>query len=298
MLAVPIHPADINTIQGSYGIKPSLPHVPGYDGVAEVLEVGSEVQGLQSGDWVIPRILSSGTCRTHMRASPENLIKIPSDMDKVSAATFALNPGTAYRMLHDFKSLREGDVVIQNGANSAVGQAVIQIAAAMGLQTINIVRDRPEINELKQYLSSLGATLVLTEEEVRSSTAIKEMTQPILALNCVSGRSGTEILRRLAFGGVMVTYGGMSRQPVTVPIGSLIFNEVSVRGFWMSRWNTKHSDKPERQHMLDELHKLVIQKKLKPPSHSLVPFEQFKKVFENTLSAEGKVGKKQILVFD
>ena len=42
-------------------------------------------------------------------------------------ATIAVNPGTAYRMLKDFVALKSGDVVIQNGANSAVGQAVIQV---------------------------------------------------------------------------------------------------------------------------------------------------------------------------
>lgn len=45
-------------------------------------------------------------------------------------------------MLKDFIDLQPGDWVIQNGANSAVGQAVIQIAAARGLKTINLIRDR------------------------------------------------------------------------------------------------------------------------------------------------------------
>lgn len=35
-----------------------------------------------------------------------------------------------------------GDSVIQNAANSGVGQAVIQIARASGIKTINVVRDR------------------------------------------------------------------------------------------------------------------------------------------------------------
>lgn len=35
-----------------------------------------------------------------------------------------------------------GDTVIQNAANSGVGQAVIQLAAAKGVHTINVVRDR------------------------------------------------------------------------------------------------------------------------------------------------------------
>ncbi len=33
----------------------------------------------------------------------------------------------------------------------------------------------------------------------------------------------------------MVTYGGMSMQPVSVPTSLLIFKDLRVRGFWMSR---------------------------------------------------------------
>ena len=50
MLASPIHPADINLIQGTYPYKPSsFPVVGGYDGVAQVLEVGPAVSGIKKG---------------------------------------------------------------------------------------------------------------------------------------------------------------------------------------------------------------------------------------------------------
>ncbi|KAF2366656.1 NAD(P)-binding domain [Trinorchestia longiramus] len=38
------------------------------------------------------------------------------------------------------------------------------------------------------------------------------MEKPALALNCVSGKSATELLRHIQDGGVLVTYGGMARQ--------------------------------------------------------------------------------------
>ncbi len=37
-------------------------------------------------------------------------------------------------------------------------------------------------------------------------------------------------------GGCMVTYGGMSRRPVTVPTAPFIFRDLTLRGFWMTRW--------------------------------------------------------------
>lgn len=87
-----------------------------------------------------------------------------------------------------------GDSVIQNAANSGVGQAVIQIAAARGIKTINVIRDRwkhqhylkpsmfefmtaiwwpcflswrPEFTQLSDRLKAIGATHVIREEELR-----------------------------------------------------------------------------------------------------------------------------------
>lgn len=60
-----------------------------------------------------------------------------------------MNPCTAYRMLKDFVCLKPGDTVIQNGGNSAVGQLVIQLCKEWNYKSVNVVRDRPNIQELK-----------------------------------------------------------------------------------------------------------------------------------------------------
>lgn len=43
---------------------------------------------------------------------------------------------------------------------------MIQIAKARGLNTLNFVRDRPDIDVLKNKLQGLGATHVLTYDEL------------------------------------------------------------------------------------------------------------------------------------
>ena len=77
-------------------------------------------------------------------------------------------------------------------------------------------------------MTSLGADEVLTEEEVRNTQLFKnkKLRPPKLALNCIGGQNATEIVRHLAHGGIMVTYGGMSREPLTVPISGLIFKVI------------------------------------------------------------------------
>jgi trans-2-enoyl-CoA reductase len=62
-------------------------------------------------------------------------------------------------------------------------------------------------------------------------------------------------------GGRLVTYGGMSRQPVTIPTSALIFKDVKLEGFLLTRWLETHS-RDERLRMIQELISLVQQNKL------------------------------------
>lgn len=97
------------------------------------------------------------------------MFKVRKDIDVYTLSSILSNPCTAYRMLNDFVSLNKDDVIIQNGANSACGQNVIQLAKIFGYKSVNIIRSRPEpeLEKLKNYLISIGATYVLTEEELR-----------------------------------------------------------------------------------------------------------------------------------
>ncbi|TSK34908.1 Enoyl-[acyl-carrier-protein] reductase, mitochondrial [Bagarius yarrelli] len=289
MLAAPINPSDINMIQGkgnasarTYAILPDLPAVGGNEGVGQVLEVGSQVQTVKVGDWVIPRDAGVGTWRTAAVFSEDDLVTVPSDISILSAATIGVNPCTAFRMLSDFESLMPGDTVIQNAANSGVGQAVIQIAAAKGVHTINVVRDRPDLQQLTDKLRAMGATYVVCP-------------RPKLALNGVGGKSATELLRHLQTGGTMVTYGGMAKQPVTVPVSALIFKDVKIRGFWVTQWkrDNKQYDGVLR-FMLDELCTLIRAGKLTAPYCSEVEIKDFHKALDNAMKPF--ISSKQILV--
>ena len=279
MLAAPVNPSDINMIQGVYPIKPKIPAIGGNEGVGEVIAVGQNVTSLREGDWVIPNYSGWGTWRTLAMTSEKSLFRVPNDLPVASIATMSVNPCTAYRLLHDFENLHPGDVIIQNGANSAVGQAVIQIAAELGLVTVNIVRNRPDLDKLVQKLEDLGANHVISDEMMRTQ-AMKDLVtkigRPKLALNCVGGKASAELLKWLEKKSNMVTYGGMSKQPLMVPAGPLIFNDVKVLGYWMTRWTEEHNDSPERQEMWEFLSNMVRNGKLNPPLHRLTPIEEYK----------------------
>ncbi|XP_055902100.1 enoyl-[acyl-carrier-protein] reductase, mitochondrial [Eupeodes corollae] len=297
-LAAPINPADINTIQGKYPVKPPLPAIGGNEFIANVISVGKNVKNIQPGDRVVPATTGIGTWTSHAVYPSNDLMKVSDKIGIAEAATITVNPCTAYRMLKDFVQLKPGDTIIQNGANSAVGQAVHQLCKAWNIASVGVVRNRPEIDDLKKYLKSLGATEVLTEDEIRKTELFKgTLKKPKLALNCVGGKSSTEIARYLDAKGFHVTYGGMSREPVVAGTASLIFKDISYVGFWMTRWTKENLDNEERHHMYSELCCLMEEGKFTAPVHEMVALNNYKDAVEAVLNFKGFTGKKFILDF-
>lgn len=274
-----------------------MPFIPGNEGVAEVLECGKNVQNVQVGDKVIPIGSLVGTWRTHAIFPNKDILKVPPNVDNVNAATITVNPAAAFRMLRDFVNLNPGDTVIQNGANSAVGQAAIQLCKIWNLNSVNVIRNRPNVDELKDKLKSLGATEVLTEEEIRTTTLFKSGTlkAPKLGFNCVGGKSATNIMRHLGNNGVLVTYGAMSREPLTIPNAALIFKDIAFRGFWVSKWSKEHT-LHQREQMYNELFELMATGQFKPPAHRLIALDDYKQAMIELADIKGMVGEK--ILFD
>lgn len=295
MLFTPVNPADINTIQGTYAVKPTLPAVVGIEGLAEVLLVGPQIKNVNVGDRVVFNREAAGTWRTHGLFKEADLLKVPSDVDELALSGIMSNPSTAYRMLKDFVKLIPGDVVIQNGGNSAAGQNVIQLCKAWGITSVSIVRNRPDIAQLEEYLKELGTTHVLIEEDVRKAKIFDCIPKPKLALNCVGGKNATEMMRHLAPKGIMVTYGGMSREPVTIPTSLFIFKSLQFHGYWMTRWSAEHRNTSEQREMVDDLISLIRSCKLRAPAHKKIALKNYCEAIGNTMTVKGFTGMKYFI---
>jgi trans-2-enoyl-CoA reductase len=265
MLAAPINPADINMIEGTYGASPkSFPAVGGNEGVGVVQQVGSNVHGLKVNQRVIPAKAGFGTWRQYAVASEDDLQAVPDNIPVEYSATISVNPCTAYRLLNDFAQLKPGDVVVQNGANSAVGLSVIQLAKLRGLKTVNIIRTpRPDEKHIIEKLKLLGGDIVVAEtyaNTAKMKELVSDLPKGKLGLNAVGGESARAVVRFLGDDAQFVTYGGMSRKPIMLPTAPFIFNNLTARGFWLTKWVEKAS-KSDREKMLNELNDLIAKEK-------------------------------------
>ena len=324
-LAAPINPADINTIQGTYGSPPAFTSligtaapsaVPGNEGCAEVVAVGEGVKTLQRGDWVVPMRSGAGTWRTHalVEEADAALLRVePEGLTPAQVATVSVNPSSAFRLLRDFVDLLGlsvrtyaaggaggGAWFVQNGANSAVGRAAIQLGRLWGLRSINVVRRREsdaDTDALKAELRDLGATLVVTEDEFQGRGFADRLRdectrggrEPLmLGLNCVGGRSALALAKCLDPGATLVTYGAMSRQPVSLPTGLLIFKDLTFKGFWLSRVNER--DRDGKRKTIEELLDLMRTGKFKTGPVDEVPWNWETKEDELKAAVSGTLG--------
>lgn len=269
VLASPINPADLNFIEGSYGVKPELPATPGIEACGEVLESG--VPGFQPGDRCL-FLERAELWADQVDAPPSALHKLPAGLDPLQAAMLKVNPATAWLLLHALPFEPRGSWIIQNAANSAVGRCVIQLARELGIRTINLVRQTSQI----PGLVLLGADHVLLDDDdaVDSVKAITGSVPPVLALNAVGGESALRLMNTLAPGGTHITYGAMGRRPLTVPNGLLIFKDLRIRGLWLTQWLEK-APEAEVAALYDKLAGMMLAGKLSCPVDRSFALEEF-----------------------
>lgn len=278
MLAAPVNHTDLYIIQGKYFVKHNLPARGGNEGVGQVVSVGPGVETLVKGDWVIPRDHGWGTWRTQATSDEGDLVRVPRTIPLLGAATMALHPATAYRLLTGFVKLKPGDAIIQNGANSFVGNAVIQLCKEWGVTTINIVRNRYDIESRNKYLRELGADHIVMDKYLVSEDmkffCNSLPKRPRLALDCIGGRMMEEIPPYLSEDGLVVTYGRLAVDDDEPPVwdtDQYPLQTAKVRGYWESTWDHENAPVSGMTEICGDLCEMMRRGAFRPPYCEIIP---------------------------
>jgi NADPH:quinone reductase-like Zn-dependent oxidoreductase len=289
VLAFPINPADLSFCRGSYRFAPEFPATPGAECVGRVRAVGPGVEGLKPGDLVIN--LERENWAQARRVREADAIPIPSRTDLMQAAMLRINPPTALLLLEDHVALREGDCVIQNVANSAVGRHLIVLAKQKGVRMINVVRRDDVASELR----ALGADAV-----IQDGTDLPERAReaaggaPIrLGLDAISGEATRRIADSVSDGAVVVNYGSLSGEDPVVSRAALTLRGVMLTGFILGRGLAKRSPEQVRA-LYAELGTRLRDGVLQAPVDSTYPIEQIREALLHAQRA-GRQGKILVL---
>lgn len=228
----PIHNHDLWTIRGTYGFKPALPAASGTEALGIVDALGEGVEHLAVGQ----RVASGGTFGVWAEYALTNaagLIPVPEALADEQAAQLISMPFSAISLLQ-FLDVAEGDWIVQNAANGAVGRMLAQLAAARGINVLGLVRRRDGIDELRAQ----GIEHVVSTEDDDWRTQATAITggAPIIAgVDSVGGDSSGDVLSLLAENGTLVAFGAMNSPIMNISSGDVIFKQATVKGFWGSK---------------------------------------------------------------
>ena len=239
--AVGMHIADSLTARGTETLKP-VPCIPGFEGVGSVKKVGAKVIGLKEGDKVLLP-MGTGAMTQQLKITASSLTQVPEPYaPDEQLALITVNGFTAYFLLRDYLSLKEGDWVIQNAANSNVGRYLIALAKKEGFRTLNIVRRKSLIPELIE----LGATeVILDSDHMNKETLEKIHSKNIrLGIDAVAGEATEKLANSISEEGLIVNYGTVTKEMCHISFWSLFRKKITLRG--MSTLNGFESRTEER----------------------------------------------------
>ena len=287
MRARPIHPADLLAVRGLYGSLPPLPATPGIEGAGTIDAIGPDVEGWQINQRVIP-LGTPGTWQEYLIVKSAQLIPLPDTINDTIAAQFIVNPLTAWIMTTEKLELEPGQWLLQTAAGSTLGRIVLQIAKLRGFKTINVVRRRKQAEELK----ALGAEQVVCtadEDLVERVMAITDKAGVSAAIDAVGGQTGTDALRSLGRHGVMLSYGLLTGEPMTIDGGQMIFRCSAVRGFWLSDWFRSVPAEKQRAVSIEMLD-LMVNGEIVPPVEAEYPLKDVLNAVQHA-ERQGRQGK-------
>ncbi|WJH40840.1 zinc-binding dehydrogenase [Aliirhizobium terrae] len=226
-----IHNHDLLTVAGQYGVKPDLPAVAGTEAMGVVDALGEGVSHLKTGQRVA--VPGQGTWSDYYIADAARAVPLPDVIPDEAAAQLISMPLSALALL-DFVEAGEGDWIIQNAANGAVGVALAMFARRRGIHVVNLVRRDDAVAELK----SLGIENVVSTAQADWKDEVAKLTAGAAikaAVDGVGGASSGELLSQLGEKGTLVSFGLMSGEPMQISASDMIFKQAVVKGFWLAK---------------------------------------------------------------
>jgi NADPH2:quinone reductase len=281
-----IHNHDLLTIRGKYGFKPEMPAIGGSEAVGIIDAVGSDVTNLKVGQRVAAASVQA-TWAEFFTAPANMVFAIPDSLKDEMAAQLVAMPLSAL-MLLEFLETQSGQWVIHNAANGAVGKSLAMLAAARGVNTINLVRSSDALEELEalDIKNNIDTSDDDWKEQVKSIIGEDKISA---AVDSVGGEASGDLLSLLGHGGVFAVFGAMSGKPIVLNPTHMIFKQATLKGFWGSKLSQEMSVE-NKWRLVEELIDRAVSGQLKLPTEATFDLADIVEAVDGKMQKE-KTGK-------
>ena len=282
--AASLNRADLSLRKGAYRISPDqLPVIPGREFAGTVEKLGVNVKEFKVGERVVA-YPSLGGYAEHAAAKTIEVRPLPDGVTFAQAAATPTVFLTAWFGLLTDGNLKSGEWLLAQGGSSGVGTAAIQIAKHFGAKVIATTGSEEKARRLRK----LGADVTIDVSQNDFLPEVMRVTDNRgvdVVLEMIGGEVYQKSLQVLVHGGRLFSIGGaFGAIPDTPP--NLAEGRKATR-FSITNYLKA---KPEDFQKLDEILKLVAEKKFQVPIDKSFPLAQTREA-QRYLEGRGHFGK-------
>jgi len=201
-------------------------------------------------------------------APAANLVELPDGFPAATAAAAGLAGVTAWRGLMSRGGLRKGERVLITGASGGVSAMAVQFAREAGAEVFAVTSSEESVRRVRR----LGAHHVLdrtTSDWGREIHRITRKRGVDLCLDSVGEAIWPQLLRALAVGGRLVSFGATTGPAGGVDIRLLFWRQLSIFGSTMGT-------PAEFRAAMDP----VFRGAVTPPIHAVLPLAEARRAHE------------------
>jgi NADPH2:quinone reductase len=221
--------ADSLMVAGTYQVKPPFPFTPGLEAAGEVIETGSDVTGLRTGQRVLAVLRNGGGYAEEIVLDAATVVPIPEAMDFVTAAAFPVAYGTAHFALTHRGHLQSGETLLVLGAAGGVGLTGVEIGKALGARVIAAAGGADKLAVAR----SRGADELIDYRGESIRDRVRELTGgkgADVVYDPVGGDAFDQALRAVNWEARMLVIGFASGRIQAVPANLILVKNISVIG--------------------------------------------------------------------
>ena len=214
-------------------------------------------------------------------APAANLVEVPDHVSSATAAAAALAGVTAWRGLMSRGGLRAGERVLITGGSGGVSSMAVQFAKAAGAEVFAVTSSPERVRRVRE----LGADHVFDRSTTDWGREIYRATGKRgvdLCLDSVGEAIWPSLVRGLAVGGRLVSFGATTGAAGKIDIRLLFWRQLTIMG------STMGTPAEFRESM-----QLVFSGAATPPVHAVLPLTEARNAHE--LLEAGEVFGKLVL---
>ena len=285
---------DLLAMEGKYQVRPPLPFTPGKEAAGLVGETGEGVVDFAPGDRVVVQV-EWGAFAEEIVAPASQSYPVPVGVGFEEAAAIGIAGQTAHFALVDRAAAAEGDRVLVTGASGSVGLAALQVAKALGCETIAGLATMSK----EDLVRANGADHVIDLSADNPRDSIREQVRDVvrggvdIVVEMIGGEVFDGAIRTLQFGGRLVVVGFAGGVIPSLRANYLLLKNIAVTGV---NWASYRDRDPVRVRRVQaELFDMLEAGKLHVPVQASYPIEDVAKAC--AVLSERRVRGKVVLTF-